>query len=66
MPNHVNSLTRAANPCAADPDGESARISFSGPATVVVTRFRTEKYYDFLEVGRDGAEGMGAFGLSEV
>eukprot|EP00913_Durusdinium_trenchii_P031145 g29163.t1 len=25
-------------------------ISFSGPATVVVTRFRTEKYYDFLEV----------------
>lgn len=31
-------------------NNEMARISFSGPATVVVTRFRTEKYYDFLEV----------------
>jgi len=32
-------------------DNEMAVISFSGPATIFVTSFRTEKYYDYLEVG---------------
>lgn len=30
---------------------ELAKIHFSGPALMTITSFRTEKYYDFLEVG---------------
>eukprot|EP00929_Paragymnodinium_shiwhaense_P033901 TRINITY_DN1852_c0_g1_i1.p1 TRINITY_DN1852_c0_g1~~TRINITY_DN1852_c0_g1_i1.p1 ORF type:complete len:1285 (-),score=326.91 TRINITY_DN1852_c0_g1_i1:248-4033(-) len=30
---------------------EGAAISFSGPATVVVTQFQTEEYYDYLLIG---------------
>ena len=32
-------------------NNEMAVISFSGPATVWLTSFRTEKYYDYLEIG---------------
>eukprot|EP00441_Pelagodinium_beii_P019083 CAMPEP_0197660714 /NCGR_PEP_ID=MMETSP1338-20131121/51017_1 /TAXON_ID=43686 ORGANISM="Pelagodinium beii, Strain RCC1491" /NCGR_SAMPLE_ID=MMETSP1338 /ASSEMBLY_ACC=CAM_ASM_000754 /LENGTH=1485 /DNA_ID=CAMNT_0043238131 /DNA_START=61 /DNA_END=4518 /DNA_ORIENTATION=+ len=31
-------------------NNEYAEISFSGPATVTITEFNTEKYYDYLEV----------------
>ena len=32
-------------------NNEMAVVSFSGPATVWLTSFRTEKYYDYLEIG---------------
>lgn len=32
-------------------NNEMAAITFSGPATVWLTSFRTEKYYDYLEIG---------------
>jgi len=31
-------------------DNEYAEIKFSGPATVTVTEFNTEKYYDYLDI----------------
>ena len=38
-------------------NNEMAVISFSGPATVVLTSFRTEKYYDYLEIGGEQLSG---------